>query len=43
VTCQLYTPDSTIWDRAVFAPKGLSIPNANQICVNEGLRRMNGS
>lgn len=41
VTCQLYWPEETTWDQAVLAPPGMSIPEADQICRNEGLRRKN--
>lgn len=39
VTCQLYTREILHWDRAILAPTGMSIPEADRICRDEGLRR----
>ncbi|WP_254055649.1 hypothetical protein [Ruegeria sp. EL01] len=43
VTCQLYTPSVVVWDQAVLAPESMSIPEADSICKNEGLRRKEAS
>ena len=40
VTCQLYTDQTVVWDRAIAAPPGMSIQEADSICVEEGYRRM---
>ena len=39
VTCQLYTRDLVIWDRAIDRPDSMSVSTADAICVNEGQRR----
>ncbi|MBT8458230.1 MAG: hypothetical protein HKP37_02100 [Boseongicola sp.] len=39
VTCQLYTRDLVIWDRAIDRPEGMTVSTADAICVNEGQRR----
>ena len=39
VTCQLYTQQQVIWDRAVSAPPGMSIETADAFCRQEGERR----
>lgn len=39
VTCQLYTRDLVIWDRAIERPEGMTVSTADAICVNEGKRR----
>lgn len=39
VTCQLYTDTNTSWDRAIAAPSGMSIQDANAICLAEGKAR----
>ena len=39
VTCQLYTPDLVVWDRAIDRPENMSVSTADGICVNEGKRR----
>lgn len=38
IVCQLYTHDKVLWDRAITAPKGMSIETADQYCINEGHR-----
>ncbi|GGH17915.1 hypothetical protein SAMN05444007_11738 [Cribrihabitans marinus] len=43
VTCQLYTDQTVVWDRAIAAPAGMSIQEADKICVDEGYRRMQAS
>ena len=39
VTCQLYTKDLVIWDRAIDRPENMTVEIADAICVNEGQRR----
>lgn len=39
VTCQLYTEDTVLWDRAIDVPPGMSIQAGDEICVEEGRRR----
>ncbi len=42
VTCQLYRPDRVIWDRAIDYPAAkMSVPEADNYCKQEGLRRLN--
>ncbi len=38
VTCQLYTHEKVLWDRAIAAPAGMSIETADKICFDEGKR-----
>lgn len=40
VVCQLYTEDRVLWDEAISAPPGMTIREANNICVREGHRRL---
>ena len=40
VTCQLYRHRQVIWDEAISVPPGMSIKEGDQICINEGLRRL---
>ncbi|MES0861408.1 hypothetical protein ABLN87_03520 [Ruegeria sp. SCPT10] len=41
VTCQLYRPDRVTWDRAIdFPATKMSVPEADAICQQEGLRRI---
>ncbi len=40
VVCQLYKERQVIWDEAVSIPPGMTIKEGDQICVNEGLRRL---
>ena len=40
VTCQLYTRKRVLWDEAISIPKGMTIAEGDQICQNEGLRRL---
>ncbi len=40
VTCQLYTRDTVIWDRATAVPAGMSIPQADEVCKAEGRRQL---
>lgn len=39
VTCQLYTRELVVWDRAIDRPEGMSVSTADAICVDEGQRR----
>lgn len=38
VTCQLYTLDQVLWDRAIDIPAGMTIADGDRICKAEGLR-----
>ena len=38
VTCQLYTKERVIWDRAIGRPKTMSVKEADDICLREGTR-----
>lgn len=40
VVCQLYKKRQVIWDEAVSIPPGMTIKEGDQICINEGLRRL---
>ena len=40
VTCQLYTNERVLWDRAISAPAGMSIQQADNVCISEGNRRL---
>lgn len=39
VQCQLYTKNNTSLDRAIAAPTGMSIKQADAVCHAEGVRR----
>ena len=39
VTCQLYTRDLVVWDRAIDRPEGMTVSTADAICVDEGQRQ----
>ena len=42
VTCQLYRQDRVTWDRAIDFPAiKMSVPEADNYCRQEGLRRLN--
>ncbi|WP_171207471.1 MULTISPECIES: hypothetical protein [unclassified Ruegeria] len=42
VTCQLYRLDRVDWDRAIdFPATKMTVPEADQICRDEGLRIKN--
>lgn len=43
VTCQLYTRNRVLWDRAVHRPDSMSVREADEICVTEGQRQMGKS
>ncbi len=41
VTCQLYRQDRVNWDRAIdFPATKMSVPEADNYCKQEGLRRL---
>ncbi len=40
VTCQLYREKQVVWDEAISIPPGMTIREGDQICVNEGIRRL---
>lgn len=40
VVCQLYKERQVIWDEAISIPPGMTIAEGDQICINEGLRRL---
>ncbi len=40
VVCQLYRERQVIWDEAISIPPGMTIAEGDQICINEGLRRI---
>lgn len=39
VTCQLYTRERVLWDRAIDRPSGMSVRAADDVCRAEGQRR----
>ncbi|MEP3638288.1 MAG: hypothetical protein ABJM43_12455 [Paracoccaceae bacterium] len=41
VTCQLYTKERVIWDRSIDRPASMSVKEADDICLAEGLRQKN--
>lgn len=42
VVCQLYTPRTVAWDRAIDRPASMSVADADQICLQEGQRLKDG-
>lgn len=40
VTCQLYTDDIVLWDRAIDRPETMTVREADQYCREEGQRRL---
>ncbi|MBI1495226.1 MULTISPECIES: hypothetical protein [Rhodobacterales] len=40
VVCQLYTENRVLWDEAILAPEGMTIREANNVCIREGNRRL---
>lgn len=42
VTCQLYSPDYVVWDRAIDRPGSMSVKEGDDICKAEGTRRKSG-
>lgn len=43
VTCQLYTKRIVRWDRAIDRPATMSVKEADDICMAEGLRTRDAS
>ncbi|MDU9003281.1 hypothetical protein [Sedimentitalea todarodis] len=41
VTCQLYTPERVLWDRAIDRPNSMSVQQGDAVCRAEGERRKN--
>lgn len=39
VTCQLYTREQVIWDRAIDRPANMSVKEADELCRAEGRRQ----
>lgn len=39
VTCQLYTKDTVLWDRALDWPRSMDYKQADAICKTEGKRQ----
>lgn len=39
VTCQLYTRERVLWDRAIHRPEAMTVTEADQACVAEGRRQ----
>lgn len=39
VTCQLYTDEIVLWDRAIRWPRAMSAEAADALCKKEGNRR----
>lgn len=42
VTCQLYTREQVIWDRAIARPNNMSTTEADNYCIAEGRRQQQG-
>ncbi|WP_299907562.1 hypothetical protein [uncultured Paracoccus sp.] len=42
VTCQLYTHEQVIWDRAISRPNSMDVKTADNICLQEGQREKAG-
>ncbi|TRW98646.1 hypothetical protein FNJ84_03560 [Paracoccus sp. M683] len=43
VTCQLYTKERVIWDRAIARPNNMDVKTADNICLQEGQREKSGA
>lgn len=43
VTCQLYTHEQVIWDRATARPANMDVETADNICLAEGQRQKSGT
>ncbi len=41
VTCQLYTKERVLWDRAIDRPDNMSVREADDVCRAEGIRQKN--
>jgi len=39
VTCQLYTPQRVVWDRAIDWPRSMNAREADAVCQAEGQRQ----
>lgn len=39
VTCQFYTTDYVVWDRAIDLPASMTVAEADAICFEAGKRR----
>ncbi|WP_317056752.1 hypothetical protein [Roseovarius rhodophyticola] len=39
VTCQLYTKERVLWDRAIDRPDNMSVREADDVCRAEGIRQ----
>lgn len=39
VTCQLYTPERVLWDRAIDRPNSMSVEEGDAVCRAEGEQR----
>ena len=39
VTCQLYTKERVLWDRAINRPETMSVEAADAYCLQEGQRQ----
>ncbi|WP_232816478.1 hypothetical protein [Paracoccus zhejiangensis] len=42
VTCQLYTHEQVIWDRATSRPNSMDVETADNLCRQEGVRVKSG-
>lgn len=42
VTCQLYTKERVIWDRAIARPNSMDVATADNLCRQEGVREQSG-
>lgn len=40
VTCQLYTKEQVVWDRAIARPNSMDVETADNICREEGVREL---
>lgn len=43
VTCQLYTHEQVIWDRATARPNSMDVETADALCHQEGVRELPGN
>ncbi|MEL7256683.1 MAG: hypothetical protein AAFN80_02425 [Pseudomonadota bacterium] len=41
VTCQLYTKERVLWDRAIDRPNNMTVREADDVCRAEGIRQKN--
>lgn len=42
VTCQLYTHEQVVWDRATARPENMDVETADELCRQEGQRQKAG-